>query len=432
MPYCLFLLVIATLFLRPGEIIPGLEGVPFYETFIMGALVAAGGRVARQLTWASLVRRPVTACVLGLLGCTVLSGLVRPGAVPVADAAAALLKLTALYLLTVANLDTPARLRAFLWFLSGLIGVQTALGVLVYFGTIEFDAFLPYAERQSSGEVLRRFCGIGFFHDPNEMCVLLVVGLVLSTYQFGDRRAGLARFLNLVPLAVCAAAIPLTHSRGGMLAVLAGTGGFVIARFGYRAGLAVLAVALPGLLVALGGRMTEFKVDDAEDTSQIRLRAWADGFDTVRQSPLLGVGHQGYMLEVTGGMVAHNSFVEMYTELGLIGGTLFVTAFAYPAWTAFRRRGGPGPTQDPTVTRFGPYLFALVTAQVVGMLSLSRNYAPTTYMFLGLAAAYTAISAGPGARAVPVVNGPFALRWAGVGVAVFAALYVLTQRLVAA
>ena len=429
MSYCLFLLVVVTLFLRPGEIIPGWEGVPFYETIIVAALAASAGSVIRQLSWTALARRPVTVCVLGLLGCTVLSGLRRPETGDVAEAAIAVLKLTALFLLTVANLNTAARLQSFLWFLSGLIAVQTGLGVLVYYEAIEFEAFLPYAERQDTGEVLRRFCGIGFFHDPNEMCVLLVVGLILAAYQLGDRRAGPARFLSLVTIAVCAAAIPLTHSRGGMLAVLAGAGGFVIARFGNRAGLVVLAAVLPGLLVAVGGRMTQFRVDDVDDTSQIRLRAWADGFDTVRQFPLLGVGHRGYV-DVTGGMVAHNSFVEMFTELGLIGGALFVTAFAYPAWRAYQLRGKLDPKRAPSVHRLRPYMFALLAAQAVGMLSLSRNWAPTTYLFLGLAAAYAALADGTGPRAGSVVGGRFVLRWGGVGAAVFIALYVLTQRLV--
>ena len=54
----------------------------------------------------------------------------------------------------------------------------------------------------------------------------------------------------------------------------------------------------------------------------------------LRQAPLFGIGVGKYEDEV--GLVAHNSFVHAYTELGIFGGALFLGAFVYPLGTLHR------------------------------------------------------------------------------------------------
>ena len=75
LPWVLFLAMHAVLFLRPAELVPQLEDVPIYNFLIIACLVTSFGQVRKRLTVEALLRRPIDACVVGLLIAVVLSHL---------------------------------------------------------------------------------------------------------------------------------------------------------------------------------------------------------------------------------------------------------------------------------------------------------------------------------------------------------------------
>src|SRR5262249_11701373 len=117
--------------------------------------------------------------------------------------------------------------------------------------------------------------------------------------------------------------IYLTKSRGAALAFIAGAGVLVYAKWGLRKALYASVLILP-----VGGAVFMSRDDGGMEagTGQARVQLWAEGMMLVRQAPLFGLGsHYTYAEEV--GQVAHNSFVNSYAELGLIGGTIFFGCF---------------------------------------------------------------------------------------------------------
>src|SRR5438034_6749318 len=66
MAFFLFILVNATLFIRPAEIVPALLGWEIYFYVIIACLIAAAPDVLRYLMGQSLERQPITLCVFGL------------------------------------------------------------------------------------------------------------------------------------------------------------------------------------------------------------------------------------------------------------------------------------------------------------------------------------------------------------------------------
>jgi O-antigen ligase len=418
----LFILTVAMLFLRPAELIPGLEDAPIYEVVILAAIAAAARPIIGQLSPQSIAARPITAFVLGMLAAVILSHLAR---FSLADAYASgfkYLKVVLLYLLVTANVRTLRHLRMTLLCFGGLMCCQVTLGLLGYYGYLEIEALKAFQQQQydQAGELelLPRLCGAGIFNDPNDLCVLLAIGVILSLYFLGDRRAGVLRFAALIPLAVFSVAIPLTHSRGGLLAVLAGLGVLAADRLGPRAAAALGVLGLLGLLVVGGGRMTQFDVGKADDTSQSRMRAWSDGLLLLRSSPLFGIGH-GLYADVVG-IDAHNSFVHAYTELGLLGGTCFFGLFAYAGWVLWKLRRHLRPATQPTLYRLRSYLLAIVATLATGLFSLSRVDIPTVYLVFGLCAAYLGIVASVAPGSVPRLTKVLVAR-----VAVFGGLLML-------
>src|SRR5690242_13688958 len=63
--YTLFILLNASLFVRPAEIVPSLEGWNIYAVLAALAFFVALPAIISQLTLRALLDRPISACVFG-------------------------------------------------------------------------------------------------------------------------------------------------------------------------------------------------------------------------------------------------------------------------------------------------------------------------------------------------------------------------------
>jgi O-antigen ligase len=130
--------------------------------------------------------------------------------------------------------------------------------------------------------------------------------------------------------------------------------------------------------------MTQIEVDGG--TGQHRIQLWREALGLLREYPLLGVG-QGMMPEYTR-LVAHNSYVHAFAELGLIGGSCFVSIVYLVISQLSRLKKVQDSIADPEMRRLRPYLLGIVCGFFAGVTFLSRVYVVPTYMVVGLAAAY--------------------------------------------
>jgi hypothetical protein len=403
--YALFILVNVSLFVRPAEIVPSLEGWPIYAVLATLALAAALPFVLEQLTLRSLLDRPITACVVGMLAAVVLSHLSSFFIWGARTSGAEFLKVLLYYLLLVGVIDRLDRLRRFLACLVVLAAVAAGLAVMQYHGLIDIPALAAVEQGRidpetGEGSIVLRIVSTGIFNDPNDLCLLLVLGMAACVHGLEDRRWGFWRFFWIAPLGLFGYAMTLTQSRGGFLGLLAAVVVFIWIRFGWRKGLPIATLALPVMFFLFAGRQTE--LDVGEGTAQDRIQLWSEGLTLFRRAPVFGIGCGNFVEEI--GQVAHNSFLHSFAELGFFGGTMFLGAFAL----AFRvlQRIGPSMTRasDADLLRLRPYLMAIVAGYAAGMMSLSRTYVVPTYLILGLAAAYIEIARGQAALNLPKVS----------------------------
>jgi hypothetical protein len=223
--------------------------------------------------------------------------------------------------------------------------------------------------------------------------MIAVVGIVISAYGLWDRRLKGARFAWVLPLALFLLAMVLTKSRGGFLALLVAGVVFAYFRFGKWITLAAAAVLLPAAFL-LGGRMAELgsamSKGNASGTGGERVQLWSDGLVEMKKSPIFGIGCNRYAEEI--GLVAHNSYIHGFVELGLFGGSLFLGAFWFAVQSFWKldhllkkqmRFLGSG-----TFRGLETCVVAAVCGVAVSLLSLSRNYVTPTYIILGTASAY--------------------------------------------
>lgn len=179
---------------------------------------------------------------------------------------------------------------------------------------------------------------VGIFNDPNDLGMLFVACVPMAAY-LGSRGGlmGLRRLFWTLVLGVLVYGIYLTDSRGALLALLAVLGVFVWQRRGlFTAG--ALGAAAVGLLLALPSRFSE--IDPEEESAQGRVESWYEGMQMFREHPLFGVGPDQYT--DYNPLTAHNSFVLVLAETGILGFILWLAFVVYGfrmMWTGSRPLG---------------------------------------------------------------------------------------------
>jgi len=391
----LFLLLNGVLFIRPGEVVPALVGLPIYEVVIVGCLLASLPAIAERLRWSELSKNLAVVCTLGMLPAVVLSFLTHGNLYDARMSAIEFGKVILYYLLLIGLIDSWWRFRIFLLFILGYITATAVLALLSYHGAINIAALTPYMyptgdAESGDGGMLVRLQASGIFGDPNDFSLILVSGLLLCTHLLIESNRLLRRACWFLPVPVLGYAFFLTRSRGGLLALLAGLLTLTLTRFGWRKTLPIWAVLLPTLLIVFGGRQTSIDLSDTSDTAQGRIQIWRDCLVLLHHDPLRGLGY-GMLFEETG-RPAHNSFVHCFCELGLIGGTLFTGAFyvSISAIGNLRPRGASRHSSEGAYWR-QPTL-AVAVAYAIGLCSLSRPYGVPTYLILGLCATYLGLA----------------------------------------
>ncbi|HJT78086.1 MAG TPA: O-antigen ligase family protein, partial [Gemmataceae bacterium] len=430
--FLLFLLLNVDLFVRPEEWLPDLDGLHLYEILILSSLAVCLPGVLRQLAPQSLRDRPVTVCVLGLLAAIMLSSLSRFQFHDAYDAATVFVKVVIYFLLLLANVTTAARMRALLVCVVGSILLVASLALLQYHGLAHIPALEALQQHVQGGDedddaaYTPRLQATGIYNDPNDFSMILLVCMGICVYGAGGRGRVVRRFLWLLPFALFGYALMRTQSRGGFIALLAGTLILLRARFSWKKTFLIGALVIPVIFALFAGRQTSIDLGDDQDTAQARVQLWNEGFVLFKTAPVFGIGKDNYNEEVR--QPAHNSYVHCYTELGAFGGTLFVgTVYCALVPLLLLGRKGAPPITDPEMARLRPYLLAILVAYAAGMLSLSRPYVPPTYTMMGVGAAYLAIVADgrvlPGTR----LNGKLVKQVLLASVLCFTGLYVFTR-----
>jgi hypothetical protein len=135
-----------------------------------------------------------------------------------------------------------------------------------------------------------------------------------------------------------------------------------------------------GALALIGGRQANI---GGGGTAHERLMYWAGGLSELFASPLyipVGLG-PGWFVDDSG-QVAHNSFIQAYVEMGLLGGGAFLAAFYLSA--RITHRLGRGVEAPRWVLEARPFAFAVLVGYGMGCYSLTRNFVVPTYLALGI------------------------------------------------
>lgn len=257
---------------------------------------------------------------------------------------------TALPEATLIEIQTSIQMVAMVWLLhqlafsrKRLMSVMQAYVLGTFVSSI--DTFYQYLHGINPGQ--SRFYANGF--DPNELALMLVLSLPLSLYLAGStHNLGLVWIYRLQAI-LAASAVLLTASRGPFLAT-AGLVVFLPTVFSRSTGKQKAAlIVLTGIAVcviiflvpaASWKRLGTIGNEISSGTLNDRKVIWEAGVDVFRQNPIIGVGAGAFRAVVrnaTGvSYVAHNTFLSILVEQGLIGFSLFFVLLLYSIRSCLR------------------------------------------------------------------------------------------------
>lgn len=166
---------------------------------------------------------------------------------------------------------------------------------------------------------------VGIFNDPNDLGMLFVMCLPFAFYLSSrGGLMGLRRLFWWIIIALLVWGAYLTNSRGTLLALVAMLGVYVWRKRGpFTAGM--LGAAALGGLMMLPSRLQEMEV--SEESAMGRVESWYEGIWMFVHNPVFGIGAGGYsdLHELT----AHNSFVLVLAETGIVGFTIWLAIVGY-------------------------------------------------------------------------------------------------------
>jgi O-antigen ligase len=168
----------------------------------------------------------------------------------------------------------------------------------------------------------------GWFHNPGELAIEMVIFLPLSFLFYRALRAHWSRakgwFFLFLPFSALVA-IAAASSRGAQLAAgMVGLWLLLKSRYKVRGVLLAVVTALAVYLALPAEQRERFSEMGEDKTSLNRLVLWEHGIEIAGQHPLLGIGYKNWIPYyranyVAGGQLPHNIFVEAGAELGYTG-----------------------------------------------------------------------------------------------------------------
>ncbi len=292
--------------------------------------------------------------------------------------------------------------RHIVWVLAAFLGgalVSALYGILA----------APSSDAIGSSD-FNRLSGAGL--DPNELAALLVASLAFAAAFAARRGTTVLRLVAVAAVPLCLAGVLLSLSRGGLVALTTALLTAIVIGGRWRLpALTLLLVAGLSVLVYFGSIATPAERDHitANNGGTGRTSTWKVGWRMVEANAIKGVGGDNfrtssihYLLEpgtvprsdfiVEHPHVAHNMYLEVLADLGIVGLTLFLAIIAFAlkaALDAARTFQGSGDERMELLARA---LIVAVAALLAADFFLSEQYSKQLWLLLALAPAMRAVA----------------------------------------
>lgn len=241
--------------------------------------------------------------------------------------------------------------------------------------------------------------------DPNETAAAMVAGLALATaLGIAARGKPLVRLACATAGVICLLALFLTSSRGGLIAL--GVALIAAVVLGGRRRGTMLAAAFAAVVVTVFYFATIAPADVRERVTNPeggtgRVDIWTVGWRMVEDNALEGVGAGNfstssihYLLEpgallrddfiVDTPKVAHNTYLQVLAELGIVGFVLFMTILLFSFVCAFKAHRVAAAAGDRELDIIARATVVALVALFAAYVFVSRDYGKQLWLLLAV------------------------------------------------
>jgi O-antigen ligase len=201
----------------------------------------------------------------------------------------------------------------------------------------------------TQGGSLRRF-SVAADADPNDLAMTVALAVPMAWFLGTTLRQPLLRWICRAYLPIGLLVLGLTASRGGMLAGLVGLLIIPLSMTRLSPGRLATAITVLGLSGALAVAYIPEKTVERLATTRTevedlsfggRFKLWRAGLIAFTEKPIMGYGTSAFKTAVTPQLgvraqVAHNSFLSVMVEQGLIGLVLYLGMLLAVFWAMLR------------------------------------------------------------------------------------------------
>jgi O-antigen ligase len=403
-------LVLFTLLSFVAEI-PGLGGSVTFSKFaglllLISWLATLTIRGDRSAAFPSV--HPVGTCILvAFLSWVAVSQLWAEAPVESRDAFFSLALNVILFLIIFTAVRTPSQ----------AVGV---IGAFVAGATLAALYGLAFVAPEGTEEAARLS---GSLDNPNELATILVAALALSLGLAGAlRESPVARLGALGAGALCLVGLLLTGSRGGLVGLAIALLAFLLTGARFRGRMVVVAVAVTvaavGYYSYIASPAARERLSDVESGSG-RTDLWTVAWRMVEADPVRGIGAGNFPISsvhfllqpgsiersdlfIEKPKVVHNTYLETWAELGIVGLALFLFILGFGVYSASRAMRAFADRGDLRMELLARAVLVALVAVFASDFFGSRQYNKELWFLLGLAPALWAIARrDTGAPTVP-------------------------------
>jgi len=285
-----------------------------------------------------------------------------------------------LFFIMASTIDTPQKMRCVFLLLiiasaiTALHGVDQTVNGIGWTGTPLIKGRIQY---------------LGIFQDPNDLGILFLISLPMLIYCLTTLHRILVKLVLLGMFGLILYGIYLTNSRGTVLGLVAMLLVGLYRKYSvWKA--CFLCLLLSPLCLLAPSRMNELQT--TETSALGRWDAWYSGFQMLKSNPMLGVG-KGNFTEYHE-LTAHNSFILVLSETGLVGYFVwfsFVALSLYMLYNITVQITKNDEKDNPDIERehneirnIGNTIFASLIGFIFASFFLSRSYNVILYIMCAL------------------------------------------------
>lgn len=269
--------------------------------------------------------------------------------------------------------------------------------------------------------------------DPNEFAAVLLAGMALSVGVISlNKGRPVVQLLALTAGGVCLAGILLTASRGGLIALgVALVFAILVAgrwRLAVGVGAAALVLIVGFYVNALASDQEQARITQVTRgetrVEEGRTTIWQVGWRVFQSQPVHGIGIGNFQTSshhfllrpgslnrsdqiISANSVAHNTYLEVLAELGVVGLALFASIIAFSLGAMLAAARHFAKLADRAMQAFCLALAVALVGSLAADFFISEEYSKQLWLLLGLGPAVLMIarSASAKAEAMPAEAG---------------------------